>query len=150
MMAAPRPLEERFWEKVRKGPQCWEWTGSRVRGYGYFGAWGRVRLAHRVSWQLRHGEIPPGLCILHRCDNPSCVRPGHLFIGTQRDNMQDAKRKGRTWQSRVTHCAHGHPFSGDNLYLPPSGRQRICRICRKRYRDEYRRRIAPSPHSHTH
>lgn len=93
------PLD-RFWSKVNKSCQngCWEWTASTVQGYGQFGAGGRgvrnVR-AHRFSWQLSNGPIPPGMDICHRCDNPPCVNPDHLFVGTRRDNIQDMIAKSR-------------------------------------------------------
>lgn len=94
-----KPLAERFWEKVRKSDGCWEWTGSRnAAGYGKLseGAAGSPRLrAHRVSWELANGPVPAGLWVLHRCDNPPCVRPDHLWLGTRLDNMQDCARKGR-------------------------------------------------------
>ena len=98
----PKPvasLEDRFWPKVKKSNGCWEWTGWRNwAGYGYLGAVrGRGKLlgAHRVSYELNIGPIPHGLHVMHRCDNPPCVRPDHLELGTRSDNMSDAGRKGR-------------------------------------------------------
>lgn len=99
-------VESRFWAKVDKsGPvvphvegidECWVWTGSiNCGGYGTLSVDGRSTLAHRASWNLANGEIPGGQYVLHRCDNRSCVRPGHLFLGTYRDNAQDRKAKGR-------------------------------------------------------
>ena len=76
---------------------CWNWTAGRFHsGYGYFGVaeWKEKR-AHRVSYRLHHGEIPEGKVICHTCDNPGCVNPEHLWLGTQKENMQDAKQKGR-------------------------------------------------------
>ena len=88
-------VAERFWVKVARGDGCWEWTGSRDdRGYGRFRLDGRNRRAHRVRWELDFGPIPVGLCVLHVCDNPSCVR--HLYLGTLRDNMRDMVERGRT------------------------------------------------------
>lgn len=93
----PKPLAERFWNKVQKGPGCWEWTGSvNNHGYGKIGRpGGNPRLAHRVSWELAYGPIPPGLWVMHRCDNSRCVRPSHFRLGTQSDNMKDCYAKGR-------------------------------------------------------
>lgn len=102
----------RFWSKVDKnGPvpehaphlgSCWVWTAARVsKGYGSFRVAGRSAAAHRVVWLLVYGERPPDdLCVLHRCDNPACVRPNHLFTGTHKDNAEDRERKGRGNQSR--------------------------------------------------
>lgn len=90
------PSKERFWTKVKKGKECWEWTGCfSDTGYGNFYAEGRLHLTHRYSWLLHNGLIPHGLCVLHKCDNRACVRPDHLFLGTKRDNTQDMLFKGR-------------------------------------------------------
>lgn len=95
---APRPLEKRFWEKVRMGPSCWEWLGATAgRGYGVvLGSNRRQIYAHRASWALAHGEIPPGLSVCHKCDNPICVRPDHLFLGDSAANHADMVAKGRS------------------------------------------------------
>ena len=88
----------RFWAKVRRGAdgECWEWTSSGTRdGYGKFSIAKRKMSAHRVSWIIAFGSIEDGACVLHRCDNPSCVNPGHLFIGTKKDNVEDMRSKGR-------------------------------------------------------
>lgn len=97
--------EERFWAKVRKTDDCWEWTGTCAPfGYGvlYSGPRGQVHseVAHRVSWELHFGPIPAGLNVCHHCDNPPCVRPDHLFVGTQADNVRDRDAKGRHWTHR--------------------------------------------------
>lgn len=99
-----RPAEERFWEKVNcAGPipahvphlgPCWVWTGSLNGQYGLFRI-GDNRSAHRVSYAMRHGKVPDGMWVLHRCDNPRCVRPEHLFAGTPTDNVRDMFAKGR-------------------------------------------------------
>ncbi len=93
------PLHARFWEKVRVTSGCWEWTGRRTSsGYGQIAltdAGRRTMRAPRVAWLLSNGAIPPGLLVLHRCDNPPCVNPDHLFLGTDMDNARDKIAKGR-------------------------------------------------------
>lgn len=91
-------LSERFYRKVALIPfhSCWEWTGRKNHeGYGSIYDGSSRALAHRVSWKLHHGPIPPGMCVLHACDNPSCVNPAHLFLGTQSDNVADMMAKDR-------------------------------------------------------
>ena len=88
----------RFWMRVTPMPdgECWEWTGSRHQfGHGRLNTSGRTTGAHRIAWEITHGPVPPGLCVLHRCDNPPCVRPTHLFLGTIGDNNRDMHDKGR-------------------------------------------------------
>src|SRR4051812_4793380 len=95
---ARKTLAERFWRAVdRSGNACWEWTKAlhNPQRYGKIDVDGKWRYAHRVSWQLTHGKIPDGLWVLHRCDNPPCVNPSHLFLGTPRDNTRDCMAKGR-------------------------------------------------------
>ena len=93
------PWQERFWLRVRVGnvSECWEWQGSRgPHGHGAVRRDGKHIRATAIAWFLFHGEWPPeGMDICHHCDNPPCVNPAHLFIGTAKDNMQDAIRKGR-------------------------------------------------------
>jgi DNA-binding CsgD family transcriptional regulator len=81
---------------VAKSEGCWTWTGG-TSGFGHGAFWDgeRQEIAHRFSWRLHHGPIPDGIYVLHHCDNPPCVRPDHLFLGTQRDNIRDASAKGR-------------------------------------------------------
>ena len=87
--------EARFWALVEKTDTCWVWKGKAVKsGHGLFYAATETLLAHRVSWRLHRGRIK-GKRVLHRCDNPPCVRPDHLFSGSQRENVNDAIAKGR-------------------------------------------------------
>lgn len=89
-------ISQRFWPKANKTSSCWLWEGTkRSKGYGTFMLRGLQCRAHRVAWELTYGPIPRGMEICHHCDNPACVRPDHLFLGTQKDNIQDAITKGR-------------------------------------------------------
>lgn len=86
----------RFWAKVDKTPTCWNWTGAKHSfGYGSVRISRRAYKAHRVSYEWLIGPIPEGMCLLHTCDNPMCVNPSHLQVGTKMDNTQDMMRKGR-------------------------------------------------------
>lgn len=90
------PPEERFWASVQKTDGCWLWTGPRDKdGYGIFHVDGKNIKAHRYSYELHRGPIPEGLWGLHKCDNPPCVRPDHLYAGTHIDNVNDAVERGR-------------------------------------------------------
>lgn len=100
----------RFMKYVRVSEAgCWLWTGyPQAEGYGKMRLEGRLQWAHRAAWRLFVGPVPTGLDVLHHCDNPPCVNPAHLFIGTHRDNMADARQKGRFprgsahWRARLT------------------------------------------------
>jgi len=91
--------EERFWEKinVRGDDDCWEWgAGTDKDGYGQFKVLGKQVKAHRFSWEMYNNQkIPNGLLVMHSCDNPSCVNPSHLDVGTIFDNIKDMDEKGR-------------------------------------------------------
>ena len=100
-----KTIEERFWSKVRKGPKCWVWTAHKdSNGYGKFYYDREACLAHRVSYEIKYKSIPKGMYVCHHCDNTSCVRSSHLFLGTQTDNMQDSTKKGRI--SKGEHRQH--------------------------------------------
>lgn len=100
-MPAAKSPERKLWDRVKvveSDPDaCWEWQGSLLRrGYGSVGRIdGQSWQAHRLAWVLANGSIPPGLCVCHHCDNPRCVRPSHLFLGTRKENNDDKERKGR-------------------------------------------------------
>ena len=130
-----KTAKERFWPKVNMGGApdylyCELWAAYRDKGgYGIFWFQGKQQGAHRVSWILEFGEIPEGEQVLHHCDNPPCVNPEHLYLGTPKDNMADMVKRGRHYQANKTHCDKGHPLSGDNLYINPTTGARSCKIC---------------------
>lgn len=100
-------------------------------GYVYYaakvdGKWTKV-YAHRVAYQEAHGPIPEGMLVCHTCDNPPCINPEHLFLGTQVDNMQDMATKGRHHNTRKTHCPKGHEYTEANTYRWHG--RRYCRAC---------------------
>lgn len=107
-----------FKEKMKPMPNgCIEWTGNiDTTGYGRFGFDQKILLAHRVSWVLFKGEIPKDMCILHKCDNPPCVNPEHLFLGDRGENARDMAKKGRQW---VQKNPNGRPICP--LELKPRG-----------------------------
>jgi hypothetical protein len=104
--------EERFWSKVDKSGDCWLWQGCHLKRTNQKISYGQVRFkneliyAHRLAWEFTFGPVPEGKEICHHCDNPICVRPSHLFLGTHLDNMQDASGKGRMWTPSGEDCSH--------------------------------------------
>lgn len=124
-------IEARFWAKVdKRGPnECWPWLAvTDGRNRGSFTWNGRPTKAPRIAWFLTHGEMPQGETC-HSCDNPICVNPAHLWVGTKADNMRDMVVKGRHARHGQTHCVNGHEYTPENTYWRPKSHHRDCRIC---------------------
>lgn len=152
------PLKDRLMAKVEMVTEsgCWIFMGVLNDGYGYMGATGRTRRAHRISYELYRGLIPPGLDLDHLCRVRCCVNPWHLEPVTERENTLRSPIAVTAVHSRKTHCSKGHPFSGDNLHIRPNGGRR-CKTCardevvakywrgRTRQRDYPSRRVPPAP-----
>jgi hypothetical protein len=133
-------FEFRFWSKVLIGDGCWIWTASLDgKGYGQYWRGDRKVIASRHAYEIWCGPLSSGVQVLHRCDTPACVRPDHLFEGSQRDNAQDCVEKGRHYLTQRTHCPDGHEYDEENTYW--YGTRRRCRKClAKHQRASYRRR----------
>jgi hypothetical protein len=100
-------VTQRFWSRVDKSGDCWLWMGTRSRnGHGVMsiGKYKKVG-AHRFVWEIHYGEIPPGLCVCHKCDVPNCMNPSHLFLGTRSENIKDMLRKNRHIKGEQSHNA---------------------------------------------
>lgn len=127
---------------------CWEWTGfvhskRKYPGNRYGGTTlpapgtprgSRTTTAHRAMWIVVHGEPVKGIEVCHTCDNPICINPAHLFLGTHKQNMTDCRQKGRHFLSAKTLCKRGHPLSGENLYVCSKGLRHCKACCNERQR----------------
>lgn len=143
-------LVERFFSKVTPCDGCWIWRGNvNALGYARLVFMNKNYAASRIIFELYYGPIPHGMYACHICDTPRCVNPEHLFIGTAKDNVHDAWRKGRATVQKAAaasrmqrinqeSCKRGHPLAGDNLYLYKN--HRGCRTCRKQQSISYVKR----------
>jgi len=138
-------VAERFWNKVDKSGTCWLWTAGQrnASGYGGFLYNGKHSLAHRVSYEIEIGPVPDGLLVLHRCDNPLCVRPSHLFLGTNDDNMKDMAAKGRSPKGD-NHCTRLRPELVRKGEAAPNARLTEDKVkeIRRRYNNEEAQALA--------
>ena len=138
-------LRERFDSKWIPVGECMIWIATSNKSYGYIWDGRTQRGAHRVSWELSRGEIPPGLMVLHKCNNKLCVNPGHLYVGDQSRNMRDALRDGLIKRPRWIRCPRGHEYEPDNFKLVERarGNYKVCLTCRRaRDRERWHRRRA--------
>lgn len=124
---------------------CWIWEkGCNSQGYGALYVNKKMNLAHRISYEIFIGLIPDGLLVCHKCDIKVCVNPNHLFIGTQKDNMQDHVKKGKhiSGMALKTHCKLGHELFGNNLHFNKNDKhpQRYCRKCLQIRENKYKQK----------
>lgn len=136
----PPTAEQRLMERVRgfEADECWPF--NRSSRHAYISVDGASVGAHRVSYVMHHGPIPEGMVVRHRCDNPPCVNPAHLEIGTQADNVRDMYERGRNNNFKPTHCRHGHEFTEENTRHWRG--ERICRTCARERERRYRMEAA--------
>ena len=127
-------ISARFWEKIDRSGDCWEWTGAKNRaGYGRFGVRRYNMIATRVMMMFKVGMYDRRLVVRHTCDNPGCVNPDHLLLGTHQNNSDDMVARGRQVGANAlkTHCSRGHALTGDNIrqYVYDGYARRYCKTC---------------------
>lgn len=137
-MDLPKRIVEKFAVNAQSG--CWEWTGATANKqdkwvYGILSVGGRLKMAHRVVWELVRGQIPKKMQLDHLCRNTRCVNPAHLEIVNAKENI----RRGNAARGRKKVCVNGHELTGANVYDGPDGR-RECVLCRKNDWVAYRER----------
>ena len=131
-----RTASERLAHTITKSG-CWEWDGYKnSAGYGVLSYQSQMYLAHRLAYETWIGPIPDGLLVCHTCDNPPCINPDHLYVGTQQDNMKDMAKRKRSYWGNVTHCKSGHEFTGIS-----SQGYRICRTCKNANNRRYKAKV---------
>lgn len=132
-------LEQAFRAHFKAGEhgECWLWLGHiNHAGYGQLQFRGRRYMANRLALEFSTGIDLGALCACHRCDNPGCVNPSHLFAGSHGDNARDRAIKKRGFRQEATACVRGHPFSPENTYSRPNG-ARQCRACNRASAEAY-------------
>lgn len=126
---------KRFWTKVNKTSNCWNWTGAVIQnGYGQFFFGGKVVGAHRASYEINVAQIPEGMEIDHLCRNRKCVNPEHLEVVTRQVNQLRSNSVSGI-NARKTHCVRGHEYTSENTYLEKKGKS--CRTCRNKANSRY-------------